>query len=549
MTDIEIAHRISPLKIEEIAKKIGVLNDDLERYGNDKAKIDGNKIKGEKKGKLILVTAISPTPYGEGKTTVSIGLDDALCKLGKNAILALREPSLGPVFGMKGGATGGGYSQIVPMEEINLHFTGDFHAITTANNLLCAAIDNHLYFGNELNINPETISFSRCLDMNDRALRSVKIGLSSDREMKREEHFNITAASEIMTLFCLAKDLEDLKNRIDEIVIGYTYEGTPVLAGQLHITGSMMAVLKDAIKPNLVQTLEGNPALVHGGPFANIAHGCNSLIATELALKLSDYVVTEAGFGSDLGAEKFLDIKCRVGNLTPSAIVLVATLKSLKYNAGIKKEDILKENIEAIKIGSANLKAHICNLKQFEIPIAVCLNQYETDTEEEIKTLKDICAELQVSLETSTAYVNGGEGAISLAKKVLELSEEKHDLKYQYELEDSIEEKLEKLAKNIYHANGVCYSEEAKEKIERLKNTKYEQYPICVAKTQYSLSDDPNKLGNPTDYELHVKDIRLYAGAKFITILLGDIMTMPGLPKRPNYEQIDVIDNEIIGLF
>ena len=352
-----------------------------------------------------------------------------------------------------------------------------------------------------------------------------------------------------MTLFCLAKDLEDLKNRIDEIVIGYTYEGTPVLAGQLHITGSMMAVLKDAIKPNLVQTLEGNPALVHGGPFANIAHGCNSLIATELALKLSDYVITEAGFGSDLGAEKFLDIKCRVGNLTPSAIVLVATLKSLKYNAGIKKEDILKENIEAIKIGVANLKAHICNLKQFEIPIVVCLNQYQTDTEEEIKTLKDICAELQVSLEASTAYVNGGEGAISLAKKVLELSEEKHDLKYQYELEDSIEEKLEKLAKNIYHANGVCYSEEAKEKIERLKNTKYEQYPICVAKTQYSLSDDPNKLGNPTDYELHVKDIRLYAGAKFITILLGDIMTMPGLQKRPNYEQIDVIDNEIIGLF
>lgn len=549
MTDIEIAHRISPLKIEEIAKKIGVLNDDLERYGNDKAKIDGNKIKGKKKGKLILVTAISPTPYGEGKTTVSIGLDDALCKLGKNAILALREPSLGPVFGMKGGATGGGYSQIVPMEEINLHFTGDFHAITTANNLLCAAIDNHLYFGNELNINPETISFSRCLDMNDRALRSIKIGFSSDRETKREEHFNITAASEIMTLFCLAKDLEDLKNRIDEIVIGYTYEGTPVLAGQLHITGSMMAVLKDAIKPNLVQTLEGNPALVHGGPFANIAHGCNSLIATELALKLSDYVITEAGFGSDLGAEKFLDIKCRVGNLTPSAIVLVATLKSLKYNAGIKKEDILKENIEAIKIGAANLKAHICNLKQFEIPIVVCLNQYQTDTEEEIKTLKDICAELQVSLEASTAYVNGGEGAISLAKKVLELSEEKHDLKYQYELEDSIEEKLEKLAKNIYHANGVCYSEEAKEKIERLKNTKYEQYPICVAKTQYSLSDDPNKLGNPTNYELHVKDIRLYAGAKFITILLGDIMTMPGLPKKPNYEQIDVIDNEIIGLF
>lgn len=549
MKDYEIAHNTKILNIEEIAKKLNISNEALEFYGKYKAKIDTTKIKSDRKGKLILVTAISPTPYGEGKTTVSIGLDDALCKLGKNSILALREPSLGPVFGMKGGATGGGYSQIVPMEDINLHFTGDFHAITTANNLLCAAIDNHLYFGNELNIDPETITFRRCLDMNDRALRSVKIGLSSEREKKREEHFNITAASEIMTLLCLARDLEDLRERIDEIVVGYTYEGTPVLAKDLQITGSMITILKDAIKPNLVQTLEGNPAIIHGGPFANIAHGCNSLIATKLALKLSDYVITEAGFGSDLGAEKFLDIKCRVGNLNPAVIVLVATLKSLKYNAGVEKEDILKENIEAIKIGSQNLKAHICNLQQFGIPVIVSLNQYQTDTEDEIKVLKEICTELKVPLETSTAYLDGGEGAVSLAQKVLELCKEKHNLKYQYKLEDSIEDKLEKLAINIYHANGVCYSKEAKEKIERLKNTKYETYPICVAKTQYSLSDDPKKLGSPKDYELQVKDIRLYAGAKFITILLGDIMTMPGLPKKPNYEQIDIVDNEIVGLF
>ncbi len=549
MTDIEIAHSITPLRIEEVAKKLNISKDELEFYGNDKAKIDVDKIKNDRKGNLILVTAISPTPYGEGKTTVSIGLDDALCRLGKNSILALREPSLGPVFGMKGGATGGGYSQIVPMEDINLHFTGDFHAITTANNLLCAAIDNHLYHGNTLNIDPKTITFSRCLDMNDRALRKVEIGLSSEKEIKREEHFNITAASEIMTLFCLASNQEDLKERMNQIVIGYTYEGAPVLAKDLHITGSMMAILKEAIKPNLVQTLEGNPALVHGGPFANIAHGCNSLIATKLALKLSDYVITEAGFGSDLGAEKFLDIKCRVGELNPSVIVLVATLKSLKYNAGVLKEDILKENVEAIKMGASNLRAHILNLKKFHIPIIVCLNRYGTDTKEEIETLKNICEELDVALEVSTAYVDGGKGALSLAQKVIEVSKEKNQLRYQYELDDSIEEKLEKLATEIYHAGSIQYSKEALEKIKQLKNTNYEKYPICVAKTQYSLSDDPKKLGDPKDYELFVKDIRLYAGAKFITILLGDIMTMPGLPKKPNYEQIDIVNEEIIGLF
>lgn len=549
MTDIEIAHQTPIQKIETIAQKINLKKEDLELYGNDKAKIDPEKINSKKQGKLILVTAISPTPYGEGKTTVSIGLNDALCRIGKNAILALREPSLGPVFGMKGGATGGGYSQIIPMEDINLHFTGDFHAITAANNLLCAAIDNHLYFGNELNIDPETITCRRCMDMNDRALRTIQIGLSMEKEIKREEHFNITAASEMMTIFCLASNEEDLKRRINQIVIGYTYEGKEVLAQQLKITGSIMTLLKDAIKPNLVQTLEGNPALVHGGPFANIAHGCNSLIATKLALKLSDFVVTEAGFGSDLGAEKFLDIKCRIGNLRPSVVVLVTTLKSLKYNAGIPKEEILKENVKAIKQGSQNLKAHIENLKKFKIPIVVCLNRYQEDTDLEIKTIKEICTELEVPLEESRTYQEGGLGAISLAQTVISLSEQDNKIEYQYELEDTLTEKIEKLAFHIYHAKTITYSEKAQKKIEQLSKSKYKNYPICVAKTQYSLSDDPKKLGDPREYELHVNDVTLYAGAEFITILLGDIMTMPGFPKKPNYEQIDVTNGTITGLF
>lgn len=548
MTDIEIARSIPIQKIKQVASKLQLPEEALELYGYDKAKINPELIQENKHGKLILVTAISPTPYGEGKTTVSIGLDDALCSLGKNAVLALREPSLGPVFGMKGGATGGGYSQIVPMEDINLHFTGDFHAITTANNLLCAAIDNHLYFGNALNIDPKTISFSRCLDLNDRALRTVTVGLSMKKEIPREEHFNITAASEMMTIFCLSKNLEDLRRRIDQIIIGSTYDGKPVFAKELSITGSMIAILKEAMKPNLVQTLEGNPALVHGGPFANIAHGCNSLIATSLALKLSDYVITEAGFGSDLGAEKFLDIKCRIGNLKPSVIVLVATLKSIKYNAGILKEDILKKNIEAIKIGSENLKAHIQNLKSFGIPLIVCFNRYKEDTEEEIEVLRQICEQEGVSLEESSAYLNGGKGAIALAQKVITLSQKTHSLKYQYELEDSIEAKIEALAHQIYHADTICYSDMAKEKIKNIP-VKFQKFPICVAKTQYSLSDDPKKLGNPKEYTIHVKDIRLYAGAEFITVLLGDIMTMPGLPKCPNYEQIDVVEEEIVGLF
>lgn len=548
MTDIEIAHQVTGKPILEIAKKLGIHEDAILTYGKEKAKVDFHKIKNNKKGKLVLVTAVSPTPYGEGKTTVSIGLDDALCKLGYNSVLALREPSLGPVFGMKGGATGGGYSQIIPMEDINLHFTGDFHAITTANNLLCAAIDNHLYYGNKLNINPDTISFSRCLDMNDRALRSVEVGKSSEKETTRLEHFNITAASELMAIFCLAKDEEDLRDRIDNIVIGYNYQEEPVLARDLNITGSMIAILKEAINPNLVQTLEGNPAFVHGGPFANIAHGCNTVIATKTALSLGDYVITEAGFGSDLGAEKFLDIKCVSANLKPSAIVLVVTLKALKYNAGVLKNDILKENVEAVKMGSANLKAHLENLKSYNIPVVVCLNKYTEDTDNEISALREICEDYGSTLEVSTAYSLGGEGAIGLAKKVLEvLSDNK--LVHPYEMSDSITTKIEKLATKIYHASSVVYSETAKNKIAQLENSMYSNYPICVAKTQYSLSDDASKLGDPRDYEITVKDVRLYAGAKFITVLLNDIMTMPGLPKAPNYEKIDVLDGEIVGLF
>ena len=549
MSDIEIASKIKGKNILDIAKSLSIPSDALEFYGNYKAKIDFKKIKKNKKGKLVLVTAISPTPYGEGKTTVSIGLDDALCKMGKNSILALREPSLGPVFGMKGGATGGGYSQIIPMEDINLHFTGDFHAITTANNLLCAAIDNHLYFGNALNINPNTITFSRCMDMNDRALRTIKVGLSSSKEVEREDHFNITAASELMAILCLARDEDDLRERIDSIVIGYTYDKKEVFAKDLKVTGSLMTILKDAIKPNLVQTLEGNPAIVHGGPFANIAHGCNTIIATNTALSLGDYVIAEAGFGADLGAEKFLDIKCRVANLKPDVIVLVATLKALKYNAGVLKDDILRENVNAVKIGSCNLKAHIENLKSYGIPVVVAINKYNDDTDKELNVVRDLCKDLGVSVEISTAYLDGGDGAVSLAEKVLDAINEDSILKHPYELEDELDVKIEKLAKKIYHASSIKYSDEAKEKINNLKNSEYALYPICVAKTQYSLSDDASKLGDPRDYEITIKDVRLYAGAKFITILLNDIMTMPGLPKVPNYEKIDIRNEKILGLF
>lgn len=549
MTDLEIAHQYQMLDIKDVAKKLELSEEQLEFYGKYKAKIDPNTVLSNKNGKLILVTAINPTPYGEGKTTVSIGLGDALRKLGKNSLMVLREPSLGPVFGMKGGATGGGYSQIVPMEDINLHFTGDFHAITAANNLLCAAIDNQFYFGNPLQLDPNTISFSRCLDMNDRALRKIQIGLSSTREQERTESFQITAASEIMTIFCLSKDIEDLRNRLDSIFIGYTYQKKPIYAKDLSITGAMLSLLKDAIKPNLVQTLEGNPVLVHGGPFANIAHGCNSLIATKLGLRLSDYVVTEAGFGADLGAEKFLDLKCRIGKLKPSAIVLVATIKALKYNGGLSKEEILVENLDALQRGLSNLLVHIENLKKYEVPFVVCLNQYDTDTKNEISVVEHFCEEEQVPFEISTAYKDGGSGAIKLAQKVISLANEANHFHYLYDDQMTVFEKIDALAKEIYHAKEVVYSDLALSKLQDIELIHQNYLPICVAKTQYSISDDPKLLGYPKDYTLHVKDVKLYSGAGFITILLGNIMTMPGLPEKPNYEKIDVINHNIVGLF
>ena len=537
MTDIEIAHNAKKEPITNVLSSLGLSEKDYILYGNDKAKI--TLIPRESKGKLILVTAISPTPYGEGKTTVSIGLGDAFHKLGKKPILVLREPSMGPVFGMKGGATGGGYSQVVPMEDINLHFTGDFHAITAANDLLCAAIDNHIYHGNELGI--ETVAFNRSLDVNDRALRHVSLE-------HRSEKFNITAASEIMALFCLADSLDDLKEMLGNIVIGYDKNQRLILAKELHIEGALVTLLKDAFYPNLVQTLEHTPAIIHGGPFANIAHGCNSIVATKLGLSLGDYVITEAGFGSDLGAEKFLDIKCRKATLSPDCIVLVATIKALKYNAGVTKENILVENVDAVRAGICNLEAHVSNLEKFGVPIVVCLNSYDTDTSLEQQVVIDWCKERGVLVAVSTAYRDGGEGAIPLALAVEDALTIPGDFHYLYEDSDSIYDKIYKLATEIYHANKVEYSEEALNKISILEKNNLSYLPICGAKTQYSLSDDAKKLGNPTNYSIYVRDIELYHGAGFITVLFGDILRMPGLPKHPNYEKIDLVDNEIVGL-
>ena len=533
MTDIEIAHKTEMFNIEEIAKKAKVL-DYIEKYGNYKAKIDYTKINNPNKGKLILVTATSPTPFGEGKTTVSIGLLDALCLDGKNAIAALREPSQGPVFGIKGGATGGGYSQVIPMEDINLHFTGDFHAITSANNLLCAAIDNHIYQGNSLNIDENNIVFNRCLDVNDRALKDITI---NSKNYNRNEKFDITAASEIMAIFCLAKDMDDLRNRLDNILIGYNKDGKPIFAKELNVTGSMLTLLKDAIKPNLVQTLEHNPVIIHGGPFANIAHGCNSIIATNTALKLADYVVTEAGFGSDLGALKFFDIKCRQNDILPDVVVLVTTIRGLKYNG----EDNLKE-------GLSNLEAHINILHQLTDNIVVCLNKFDTDTEEEINTVKELTTKLGVETTISTAYLDGGKGALELAHIVEQKVEYKPNKKELYDINDSIENKISKVLKDIYRVGVINYSDKALHKIEDIKKNNLDKLPIVIAKTQYSISDDPKKLGYPQDFEVTIKDIKLYNGAGFITVYLGNIITMPGLPKVPNYEKIDVINNEIIGL-
>ncbi len=537
MTDIEIAHKAAKLPIGKVAKKIGLSSDELILYGDDKAKI--NKIPGEKKGKLILVTATNPTPYGEGKTTVSIGLADALNSLNKNVLLALREPSLGPVFGMKGGATGGGYSQIVPMEDINLFFTGDMSAIEAANNLLCAAIDNHIYFGNRLGI--KKIAFQRCLDVNDRTLRNITAN-------NRSYSFTITAASEIMALLCLANNLDDLREKIGNIVIGYNANNEMIYARSLHIEGAMLALLKDAFKPNLVQTLENTPAIVHGGPFANIAHGCNSLNATRLALSLGNYVVTEAGFGSDLGAEKFFDIKCRKGNIAPDCVVIVTTLRSLKYNAHVPKNDINLCDVSSVTRGLSNLQVHIENMKKFNSNIIVALNKFASDTVEEIEVVKNFCKNLGVAFSMCDAYSRGSAGALDLAEVTLGVLDNENNFKLLYDDNLSIKEKIEKISTEIYRANDVLYTDIALEKIAYLTENNMGNLPICVAKTQYSLSDDKNKIGITKDHIIHVKDIKVYSGAGFIVVYLGNIIDMPGLPKEPNYLNIDVLENEIIGL-
>lgn len=542
MNDIEIARGCKKLDIREIAKKLEI-EDNIELYGRDKAKINFNEINSRKEGKLILVTSINPTPYGEGKTTVSIGLNDGLNKLGKSSIAVLREPSLGPVFGIKGGATGGGYSQVVPMEDINLHFTGDFHAITSANNLIAAAIDNHIYFGNELEIDTDKILFKRCLDVNDRALRHVSLS-------NREEEFNITAASEIMSVLCLSVDFNDLKRRLSNILVAISKDGKPIRCHDLKLDGSLAVLLKDAIKPNLVQSLENNPVIIHGGPFANIAHGCNSIIATKLGLGLADYVVTEAGFGSDLGAEKFLDIKCRVAGLKPSCIVIVATIKAIKYNGGVSKEDILKKDLEAIREGICNLEAHIDNMKLYTDNIVVTLNKYDTDTEEEINYIRDFVIGKSVNFAVNNSYLEGGNGSVGLAREVVKVVSQDNDFKLLYDSNLSIREKIEVIAKKIYHAGKVNYSSEALEKIAYYEKLGCNNYPVCIAKTQYSLSDDAKKLGSPRDFSIIVRDVNVYMGAEFIVVYLGNIMTMPGLSRHANYENIDIDDKyEIKGLF
>ena len=554
MEDIEIARNTKLEKIEKIAKNIGIDEEYVENYGKYKAKISLDilkKLESKKNGRLVLVTAINPTPLGEGKTTIAIGLADGLRKIGKNSILALREPSLGPVFGIKGGATGGGHSQVAPMEDINLHFTGDIHAITSANNLLSAIIDNHIYHGNEPNI--EKVTWKRCVDLNDRQLRVVNTGLSGEKNIvPREDGFDITVASEIMAIFCLATNTDDLKRRLGNIIIGYNNEQKPVTAHDLKAEGAMAVLLKDALNPNLVQTLEHTPAIIHGGPFANIAHGCNSVVATKMALKLSDYTVTEAGFGADLGAEKFLNIKTRRLGKIPDAVVIVATIKALKYHGGMAKDELEKENIEALKNGSKNLLKHIENLKdKFGVNVVVAINKFNQDTENEIETLRKILEKENVELSLVESWSKGGEGAIDLAEKVVYLCEQKeNEFKYIYNLEDTIKEKVEKVSKNIYGADEVEYSKEAEEQIEKIENMGYGNLPICIAKTQYSFSDDAKNLECNSSFNIHVKEVKLKAGAEFIVILTGKVMTMPGLPKHPASEQIDIDEQgNIVGIF
>jgi len=555
LTDIQIAQGCKLLHISKIAEKLGIEEEYLELYGNYKAKLSENlwnKVKNNQDGKLVLVTAINPTPAGEGKTTTTVGLGQAMSRIGKNATIALREPSLGPVMGIKGGAAGGGYAQVVPMEDINLHFTGDMHAITTANNLLSAAIDNHLQQGNLLNIDPRQIVWKRCMDMNDRALRNVIVGLGGKMNgIPREDGFNITVASEVMAILCLASDLKDLKNRLGRIIIGYNYDGNPVTATDLKVAGAMTLLLKDAIKPNLVQTLEGTPAIMHGGPFANIAHGCNSVTATKLALKLSDYVITEAGFGADLGAEKFFDIKCRFAGLKPNAVVLVATIRALKYNGGVKKENLKEENIEALSKGFANAEKHIENLQMFGVPVIVAINHFDTDTEKEIELVQDRCSSLGVEVAFSDVFLKGGEGGIELAKKLVAVTDTTvSNFAPIYDSTLPIKDKVQTIVSKIYGGNNVIYNATAEKSIAKIEEMGLDRLPICMAKTQYSLSDNPALLGRPKGFDVTVKEVRICAGAGFIVVLTGDIMTMPGLPKVPAAERIDIQeDGTIVGLF
>ena len=554
-TDIEIAQEAKMLHIREVAEKLGIAEDELELYGKYKAKLSDElieRVKDEPDGKLILVTAINPTPAGEGKTTISVGLGEAFGQLGKKAVIALREPSLGPCFGIKGGAAGGGYAQVVPMEDLNLHFTGDFHAITSANNLLAALLDNHIQQGNELGIDPRQVVWKRCLDMNDRVLRNIVVGLGRKMDgMVREDHFVITVASEIMAVLCLADDMHDLKRRLGKIIVAYTYDGKPVTADDIKATGAMAALLKDALKPNLIQTLEHTPAIVHGGPFANIAHGCNSVRATKTALKLADYVITEAGFGADLGAEKFFDIKSRMAGLHPDAVVLVATVRALKYNGGVAKADLGEENLEALKKGIVNLEKHIENLQKYGVPVVVTLNSFVTDTKAETDYIEQFCRERDWEFALAKVWENGGIGGVELAEKVLKTLETKEShFKPLYADDLSLEEKIETIAKEIYGADGVTYASAAAKELKRIADMGMSDFPVCMAKTQYSLSDDQTKLGRPSGFTINVREVYVSAGAGFVVAITGAIMTMPGLPKNPAAYGIDVDDNGVItGLF
>lgn len=554
-TDIQIAQEAELMHIKDVAASIGISEEELEFYGKHKAKLSDElweKVKDRKDGKLVLVTAINPTPAGEGKTTITVGLGEAFAKINKKAIIALREPSLGPCFGIKGGAAGGGYAQVLPMEDLNLHFTGDFHAITSANNLLAAMLDNHIQQGNALGIDPRNIVWKRCVDMNDRVLRNIVVGLGNKMDgMVREDHFVITVASEIMAILCLADDLADLKRRLGRIIVAYTFEGNPVTADDLQATGAMTALLKDAIKPNMIQTLEHTPALVHGGPFANIAHGCNSVRATKLALKISDITITEAGFGADLGAEKFLDIKCRKAGLKPDAVVLVATVRALKYNGGVAKQDLGEENLEALKKGIVNLEKHIENIQKYGVPVVVTLNSFVTDTEAENEFIRSFCEERDCEFALAKVWEKGGEGGIELAEKVLDTLENKEsNFHVLYEDELSLTEKIEKISKEIYGANGVVYEPAAKKQLAKIEEMGFGHFPICMAKNQYSLSDDAKKLGRPENFDIHIREVYVSAGAGFVVALTGAVMTMPGLPKVPAANNIDVTDDgKITGLF